>query len=597
MRQTRTRARLAAGVAILASLTLAAGDPTPTPQHTLRPVGGLTFVDELELTIANLVVSVTNSDGEAVTDLKAEDFVVTQDGVRQDITNFQLYTRDLIQRHLAAQERQALRGPMEVATPTVATEADDDVTASAEIEPRPVYMVLYIDNENVQPLARNRVLGQARHFITDSLRPPVQMMVVSYRRSVKVLQPFTSDPRAVMNAVKSVLSETGGRTARDNERRDILKKIDDMLDEDKQSSSYSDENEGQYHSAYRLISGYAREEANSLHFTIDALRQVITSLSGLPGKKAVLYISSGLPLIPGLDLYYQANAKYQDHTVLNKIFEFDRTALFKGLVATANAQDVALYTVSTAGVEMQGMGAAEHAVSQDPLSASLGSHNYTDSLRMMADDTGGVAIFNTNNVAPGLEHVAEDMFTYYSLGYPLSLSGKDVVHRIKVELPGHPDYTLRYRQRFVEKSAETRIQDRVVSSLMFEIEDNPMQLEVTAANAAPATEDRWLLPTHVSFPLRNVALLPEGDDYVARLTMFVAVRDESGDRSDLVRQEHEVRVPAADYEQAQRQRYGIDTQLLLESGRYTISIALYDPITRQDSYQSARAVVNPEGLK
>lgn len=601
MRQIRTGAVLAAAVAaavaILASLAGAADDPTPTPGHELRPVGGLTFVDELELTIANLVVSVTDADGQAVTNLTADDFVVSQDGVRQPITNFQLYTKDLIRQHLAQQDRQALLGP--TPTPQTADAADTGGAAAGatELEPRPVYAVLYIDNENLEPLARNRALGQARHFIADNLKPPVQMMVVTFRRSLKVLQPFTSDSRAVMNAIKSVLGETGGRTARNNDRRDILKKIEDMNQEDQQRSGYSSDNEGQYHSVYRLISGYAREEANTLHFTIDALRQVITSLSGLPGKKMVLYVSGGLPMIPGLDLYYQASSTYQDHTLLTKIFEFDRTSLFQGLVATANAQDVALYTISTAGVEMQGMGSAEHANSQDPLSASLGSHNYTDSLRMMADETGGVAIFNTNNVAPGLERVAQDMYTYYSIGYPLKLSGKDVVHKVKVEVPGHPDYTVRYRQRFVEKSAETRIQDRVVSSLMFEIEDNPMQLEVTTGNAAPATEDRWLLPTHISFPLRNVALLPEGTDYVARLVTFVAVRDEGGDRSDLVRQEHEVRIPAADYEQAQRQRFGIDSTLLLESGRYTVSVAVYDPITRQDSYASTRAVVNPEGLK
>jgi hypothetical protein len=189
------------------------------------------------------------------------------------------------------------------------------------------------------------------------------------------------------------------------------------------------------------------------------------------------------------------------------------------------------------------------------------------------------------------------MYTYYSIGYPLQASGRDKVHRVKVKLRDNPDfkgYELRYRSRFVEKSLETRVQDTVVSSLVFEVDNNPMQLEVETGTPATASEKRWLLPAHISFPIRKVALLPEGDDYVGRVVMFIAVRGVDGKQSDLVRQEHEIRVPSADYEQAQRQRWAIDTQLLLESGRYKIAVALLDPLTRQDSYQTTAAAVNPK---
>jgi hypothetical protein len=103
-----------------------------------------------------------------------------------------------------------------------------------------------------------------------------------------------------------------------------------------------------------------------------------------------------------------------------------------------------------------------------------------------------------------------------------------------------------------------------------------------------------LVPAKVSFPINHVALLPVGNDFVGRVVMFVAVRDDDGKRSDLVRQEHEVRVPAEDYERAQRQRWSIDSQLLMESGRYRLAIGMLDPITRQDSYVTLRTAVNPD---
>jgi VWFA-related protein len=561
---------------------LAAGDGD---EGAVEPIGGLTFKDEFEVTVANIIVYVSDKKGEPVTDLGADDFVVEQDGERREISNFQLYTEDLIRQQLAGEALPPVAGP------TPVPEAEDEEGLP---EPMPVYLVLYIDNENLRPLDRNRVLSQARNFVIENLHPPAQMMVVSRRRSVKVLQPFTADPDRVLSAMRSTRMDTGGRSERDSAKREILDKIKSFRDEQQSSRGYSNYDTGQRREVYKLIYGYAKEEANNLLFTMDGLRQVINNLSGLPGKKGIIYVSSGLPMIPGMDLFYEVNRVYQDFTLLTELSNYDRSRLYQQLAATANAQQVTLYTISATGLDMQGMGSAEHRMSQDPLSASIGSHNYTDSLVFMADETGGVAIVNTNDISLGLERVTHDMFTYYSVGYPVQSSGKDKVHKIKVSLPDHPEYTVRYRPRFVEKSIETRVQDAVMSGLEFDIDDNPMQVEVETGEPAPAAEGRWLLPTHISFPLRKVALMPEGEDYVGRVTLFVAVRGRDGKTSDIVRQQHEVRVPAADYEEAQRQRFGIDTQLLMEAGRYRVGIAILDQITRQDSYAAHQVAVHPD---
>ncbi len=558
-------------------------------ENPIRPIGGLTFVDEYELTIANLVVYVTDKKGVAITDLTADDFEVFQDGEAKQITNFKLYTDEIIRTQLATQADDTFT----LATPTPAPED--------EAGPIPVHMVLYIDNQNLDPLDRNRVLSQTREFVRTSLHPPAQMMVVAYQRFFEVLQPFTSDPNKVMDALRVVRRYTGGRTENESTRKDIIDRIKSIENESRSgtgaSSSGGSDLGGEWNEAYQLIDNYAREGVNDLKFTMDALRQTITSLSGLPGKKGIIYVSNGLPMVPGMELFYELNKVTQNSTILTRMYEFDQTRAFSGLAATANAQDVAFYSIDAAGLTMGGMGSAEFASAQDPLSASVGRHNLTDSLRFLADETGGIAIINTNDVGPRLSLVTQDMFTYYSIGYPLQASGRDKVHKVKVKLrddPAFSDYELRYRARLVEKSLETQVQDTVVSSLVFEVEDNPMQVEVEAGTASTASEKRWLLPTHISFPIRKIALLPEGENYVGRIVLFVAARDSNGKQSDLVRQEHEISVPAKDYEDAQRQRWGIDTTLLMESGRYKIAVAVLDPLTRQDSYQTIAVAVNPD---
>jgi len=125
----------------------------------------------------------------------------------------------------------------------------------------------------------------------------------------------------------------------------------------------------------------------------------------------------------------------------------------------------------------------------------------------------------------------------------------------------------------------------VVTGLVFDVDKNPMQVDVTTGTPAPASSDQWTVPIHVSFPLRKIALFPEGDDYVGRVVLFVAARDHKGDQSDLQRQEHEVRIPGKDYEEAKRQRFGIDLSLLMKKGGYNISVGLMDQITRQASYK------------
>lgn len=572
---------------VLPTAPVVADEPEEVEDQGIRAVGGLTFIDEIELTIANLVVHVTDKKGNAITDLGKEDFEIFHDGERREITNFRLYTDESIRQHYAEQADPETGAPIQ--------------NTDGQAGPVPIHMVLYIDNENLEPLDRNRVLSQTKDFVRNSLHPPAQMMVVAYQRSFEVLQEFTSDPNEVLDAIRSVRRYTGGRSERENARRDIVSKMSELEGQaNSGGGSYSNQSSsrgGGYTQILSMIANYAREVENSLFFTLDQLRQIITSLSGLPGKKGIIYVSNGLPMIPGMDLYYELSRVTHESTVLSEMYQFDRSRLYAQLAAGANSQGVTLYTINASGLDVGGGASAERTSAADPLSTSVAQNNLNDSLRYLADETGGMAIYNTNDIGPKLDLISQDMYTYYSLGYPLQSSGGDRVHKVKVELrddPAFEKYQLRYRSRFVEKSLETRVQDAVVSSLVFDVVDNPMELEVTTGTPVPASEERWILPTAITFPINKVALLPEGEDYVARVVLYVASRDSEGKKSDLVQQNHEVRIPAKDYERAQRERFTIDVSLLMESGRYKVAVALLDPVTRQDSYRTISTAINPK---
>lgn len=547
-----------------------------SPTDEPRPVGGLPFVDEIDVTVVNVLAFVTDRDGNPVTDLEADQFVVLHDGDPRPISNFAAYTEELF-RHAfgdTGPPDEGLEGP-----------SPEELQESIE----PVYIAVYVDNANLHPLDRNQVLNNLRGFVRDNLQPPTEMMVVSFERSLEVTQPFTSDVREVLAALKDQRLRTGLRIESDRGRTEVLDLMQEVLEEERTVVGPAARGTRAYQDALYRILAVADEERIHISYTLNALRGVVNMLAGLPGRKVVLYVSNGLLMVPAIDLFTAFSNTFNDPSALSKISRYDRTRMFDSLVAAANAQNVTFYTIDATGLELHGMITAEQRGNAAPLSTSSGV--LTDSIRMMADETGGLAVVNTNDFAAGLERVARDLYTYYSIGYTLINTGSDRVHRVEVELPGHPDYTVRYRRRYVEKSAETRTQDRVLTALVTTIDHNPIGVEAHVDTATLATEGRWSVPLDVVFPLGNVALIPTGEDYVGRLIVFLAARDASGRQTEVARQEHEVRVPAADYEIARSSRFRIETSMLMEPGSYRVVVGLLDGVTRQSSYATTAARV------
>lgn len=568
---TRHFAVIVLALALGASGTTVAADPDREASPEIVPIGGLSFEDEIELTVVNVIAYVTDKDGNPVTDLGKDDFRLLHDGHEREITHFKLYTEEVFNARLEAPPEPDLSP-----TPTGVLTLPDE---------RPVYIVLFVDHENLHPLDRNRVLSRANEFVRDNLHSPVQMMVATFEKSLKIIQPFTDDRELIVRALRAQRMKTGGRVGRDQNRKRIL----DRIRRHKQDPGSRQVNEAR--NIWGLIIGSAEEEATNLIFTLHALRATVSMMAGLPGKKSVVYISNGLPMIAGMELVYAFANAFDDPSVMTQMSRWDQSRNFQGLTSAANSQGVSFYTIGAGGLKHGSVTTAEHAGPQDDIAAGVGQENFLDSLRYMAFNTGGQAIVNTNDFSKAFERISTDLFTYYSLGYALNVTGGDKVHRIKVQLPDHPEYDLRYRRRFVEKSLETQVQDKVITSLLFPVKENPLDIAVNIGAPTPASKQRWTLPIQVAFPLKQLALLPEGKDYVGRAVLFVAARDREGGQSDLVRQQHEVRVAASDYAKLEHEKWVITANLLMESGRYTVSVGLMDQVTRQASFAQVKTFI------
>ena len=590
----RARSLLNVPFLLLAAVALAQEAPPAAPAPVEKPpaakapahqIGGLRFLDVSELTVVNVDVSVTDKKG-PVLGLTKDDFEVFQDGKPQPLTNFAAFVR----------KPPASASPSPTPLPPAATAAPPKpaampAAAGEAVHREPRFIALYVDNENIMPFDRNRVLTKMADWIRANLAPPDQAMVVSYQRSMKILQPFTSDPEEIAAALQSVRKYVGGRSDMQSSRQ----RVEDFIaDNSIQNSGGSGGNGNAYYQAVDQARSFAREQRNDLTFTVRTLQDLVTMMGGLPGRKAIIYLSDGLPLTPGEELFYAIQDAFNTPNVITEAREFDSTDLFASLVRTATSAGVTLYTIDARGLQSDLGIEAENRQARSAIVASVTTRNFQDSLVYMADRTGGIAILNANDPTPGLEKIATDMETYYSLGYRLVPSGEDRLHRIEVKLKTHPEYKLVYRRTFIEKSLPTRIADRVISGLAFDLNDNPLGIELTAGTPAPADNGRWTVPVEVTVPFDKIALIPDGDDLVGYVMVYYAARDDEGKQSDIQQTEHPVRIRAADYEKSHRERMTISTSLLVNPGRYRISVGVRDELTNQAGYALVKASVHPE---
>ncbi|HSO24201.1 MAG TPA: VWA domain-containing protein, partial [Chondromyces sp.] len=424
----RFRLELSTVLLILAGVHLSAAAP-PAPQEQ-------GFADELEVTVVNLDVYVRDREGRPVVDLTAEDFRLLQDGVEVPISNFAVFTGS----GGAAGEGTGNSG--------------DAVLPASLPPPRPVSVVLYIDNTNLLPLDRNRVINRLRDFVAETLAPPVEMMVVASRPSLAVRQPFTYDVAAVTAALDGVAGHIGGRSARDQDRKQILDWMGqagrDPLRSARRSLSSSGDGllKAQVQAA---INSYVVQESDTLEDSLASLHEVVRLAEIRDGRGVVIHVSNGLPMIPGVDLAHQFEEAFRDISVYNVVAQHSFAEEYRDLVQAAAARGVSIYAVDASGLQGLEGGAADRFAPMARV-AWVRQGNLQDSLRFMADGTGGLAVLDTNDVSTGLRRIGDDFASYYSLGYTVPLGGEDRKLRLEVELPEYPKLEVRHRGWVVEKS-------------------------------------------------------------------------------------------------------------------------------------------------
>lgn len=523
------------------------------------------LVETVDVRVINVDVVVTDRKGNAVTGLTRDDFIIYENGRPQKVSNFY----EVVTRTDHPEE------------PQIRTEESPELRAPEQPEQLRRKIVIFIDNLSLAPFNRNRVFTAMKKFVNETMRPGDLAMVVTWNRSMKVRLPFTGDAKQIEQTLDAIAGESALGIQQISDRRQIQSQIRDAK---------------RFEEAVAAARGYSQALEHDLRQTVREINALMATLGGVEGKKIMLVTSEGFQMQPGRELFYfidDIGREKESWMGVGSTFlesmSFNLTNQIESIARAANSNNITLYTLHAGGLMGFNEGSAEN---QQPVSASVQQaalSNSTDSLRMMADLTGGLAVVGTNNFAAAFDRIAQDISSYYSLGYRSGTERVDRQRSLEVKTK-NPQYLVRSRRSFVEKSVNSEMSDKVIANLFYESSLNDLGIVIRTGPPRQQDNGTFLVPLETLIPIDRLTLLPRGEEYVGSFAIYIVVSDKNGDMSEVQKQSHQVRVPAAKMGGLKGQHYTFALDLVMNPGRGKISVGLADEVTNATGFRTTELV-------
>jgi VWFA-related protein len=380
----------------------------PVPQPT-----GEEPLLRITVTLVQVDAVVTDSKGRHVTDLKPEDFEVRQDGKVQKITHFSyIRTGEGEQPQL----QRAGRQPQDKTAPQL-----PPVPLKASQVRRTVALV--VDDLGLSFESIAQVRSAIKKWVDEQMQPGDLVAVLRTGAGMGALQQFTSDKRMLYAAIDRIKWNFRGRVG--------VSSFGPINEPDTEEQAAAETTENEFMEEYFSVG------------TLGAINYVVQGLRDLPGRKAVVIFSENIPIL-------------QSQGMNDRIM-----SSLEKLTDMANRAAVALYTIDPRGLPTLSFTAADRV--RDPSGPRMGeiamnrSTKYFESqngLNFLAQQTGGMFIHDTNDIARAVQDVVRDLEGYYLIGYTPEAGTWDAdpkkqkFHRVSVRVL-RPGLTVRSRSGFI----------------------------------------------------------------------------------------------------------------------------------------------------
>lgn len=459
----------------------------PTAQSQTAVPSDVTIKAKAQVVLLDIIA--TDKHGNPINDLKREDFTVLEKGKPQQLASFSLV--DTASRATAAKAATPTKLP-----PGVFSNRKDPAAEEPQLT------VLLLDALNTpwkdQAYARNQMLS----YLRKNHQTGQRMAIFGLANSLIRMQDFTDDPAVLQR----VLEKHKGQSS------PLLDNPDDPTGQVDTSIMTAD--------AAAAVASFQEQEAAfrmdmRVRMTLDALKAIGRELSGYPGRKKLIWVSGSFPvnLEPGENSGFDSQRDYaSDIMVTTSLLRESQVSVYtidaQGLVGPplANAE----FTGRTSGGRMM-TGAQLGAESQRRMNAINSAH---DAAQQLADETGGIAFYNRNDLDTAVRKSVADGATYYAVSYSpedKNWNGQFRKIQVKVDRPG---VELRYRKGYFARNPED-VLDESPASIHQDID-----LALSSAVTASA-----ITFYGSALPLPAPAKAPENAAKLADLRFLVEPRD------------------------------------------------------------------------
>ncbi|MGC2402267.1 MAG: VWA domain-containing protein [Acidobacteriaceae bacterium] len=415
-------------VALAVLLGASAMSPVkPGYSQTAAPGDNASHVFRANARIVVVDVVVTGKKHRPLTGLRQQDFLVSEDGTRQTIKNFEEHTTSQPTRVSPAEP-----------TPNLFT----NIPRGQQIDS---VTVLVLDSLNTPLDDQRRVKAQVLKYLKKP-QAGQKIAIFTLQTQLRLIQSFSDDPEVLAAAVNDKKNGVGKQVP-----QLLQSNGETAVAQETAAAMREAHGEDTAEALEKFMAGQAsvRSEAR-LKITLQALQDLAHYLGGFAGRKNVVWFSGGFPLsifpTPGLTDPFSAQRD-------------DEQEVRKTDALLASAQ-MAIYPIGAAGVSTDSAydaGADSRTTSsqlsrpQDSRQEENASHAAMD---VIAKDTGGAAFYGTNDLADALNRVIAHGSNFYTLTYTSTNPASDGRFRkIEVKL-GRSGYLLDYRRGYYVDNAK-----------------------------------------------------------------------------------------------------------------------------------------------
>ncbi len=524
-------------------LIAAAQLPAPQPpQQTAAPASkAVKFSTSTQLVVEDLIIK--DKSGNPMTGLKADDFIVTEDGKPQKIGFLEFQKL----------EQAAAPLPPQPEGPKVLQERVEPAVKSAtaiQIAPEKPgdikyrdrrLMVMFFDMTSMPISDQLRAQTAANKFVRTQMTPSDLMAIMTFSSDIKVVEDFTDDRDALLSDIKKLTIGEG-------------QGFDEQISDDSASDTGA---------------AFTQDDTEFNIFNTDrqlaALENAVQMLGSLNEKKALVYFASGMTR-NGIDNQAQLTATINAALKANvSFYPIDA----RGLVAAAPLGDATKASPGGAGM-------------YSGSSARSNQSNFQgqqETLYTLAADTGGKALLDNNDLAVGIVQAQKDISSYYILGYYTTNDKLDGKYRtIKIAFRDRDlsarvskfDYRRGYFAGKDFKQFNSSDKERQLASALM-LGDPMTDIDITMEiDYFRLARDRYFVPIVAKIPGSELELARHGGAETTTIDFIGEIKDAAGKQVANVRDFADFKLKGETAAELSKHPIEYDSGFTLPPGKYSL---------------------------